>query len=326
MKTKIIYNPKSGKRKLQPKMSYVVEQLSAAGYNNVEVYPTKTAGDACEAACVACANGFDLLIAVGGDGTVSEVVNGLYLQRGKENGNSTKIPILGYIPSGTSNDFASALRIPNDLRKAVKVITEGHCAQIDIGSVNQQRSFNYILAAGAFTRLTYTTPHHLKRLLGVWAYLKDILCELPLISKPFRLRLTIDGQEISGEYVIALIINSPNFAGMRKVVPNSCMDDGFFDILLLPKSNPKVFFSALRGMALGVDESIQESGILYLQGKQILIESEKRLDWNIDGELKGSDHSLEGRSLMAIECQQKCLKIMVPSMAMHKVLFNQNIG
>ena len=345
MKTKIIYNPKSGKRKLQPLMSYVVEQLSQAGYRNVEVYPTQAAGDAVEATRTACLEGCDLIVAVGGDGTVSEVVNGIVSfgnWRSKLDGEfgpalsapaeARKLPVVGYIPSGTSNDFASALRIPSDVRRALQIITQnhhkGHCAHIDIGSVNGRRSFNYILAAGAFTRLTYTTPHRLKRLLGVWAYLKDIFREIPLIKKPFRLHLTVDGQKITGEYVIALIINAPNFAGMRKVVPHSCMDDGVFDILLLPKSNSRVFFSAIRGMALGVDESITESGIQYLRGCKIVIEAEKRLDWNIDGEFGGSCNSFteqsSGKNVMQIECLEKYLPIMVPAAAMHKVLFNQD--
>ncbi|WGK68649.1 YegS/Rv2252/BmrU family lipid kinase [Candidatus Haliotispira prima] len=316
MKTKIIYNPKSGKRSLQPLMSYVIEQLSEGGCRNVEVYPTRAAGDATEAARDAHLNGCDLVIAVGGDGTVSEVVNGL-ASFGRPVTNTAKRPILGYIPSGTSNDFASALSIPTDVRKAVRIITKGHRANIDIGSINGQRSFNYIVAAGAFTRLTYTTPHHLKRVLGVWAYLKDIFREIPLIQKPFRLQLSIDGQQISGEYVIALVINSPNFAGMRKVIPHACMDDGIFDILLLPKSNPKVLWSAVRSMAMGVNESTTESGILHLRGKKISIEAEKRLDWNIDGE-----HG--GRNPIKIECQEKYLQMMVPAMAMHKVLSHQD--
>ncbi|MEM9424089.1 MAG: YegS/Rv2252/BmrU family lipid kinase [Spirochaetota bacterium] len=321
MKAKIVYNPQSGKRKLQPQMSYVVEQLSSAGYRNIQVYPTKAVGDAAEAAYGACAESCDLLIAVGGDGTTSEVVSGLVRYR-RNHPDHSQIPTLGCIPSGTANDFTSALRIPNDVRKALQIITKGHRAHIDIGSVGEQRSFNYVIAAGAFTRLTYTTPNHLKRFLGGWAYFKDFFREIPLISKPFRLQLSIDGQQISGKYVIALILNSPNFAGMRGVMPDSCMDDGIFDILLLPKSNPRVFFSAIHGMALGVNENINESGIQYLRGKQIVIETEKRLDWNIDGEL-GSTGSTSEKGLMEIACLNKYLPIMVPALALRKVLFHQ---
>ncbi len=323
-------------------MSYVVERLCEAGYHNIEVHPTRSTGDAARTARAARADGCDLVLAVGGDGTASEVVNGLTEFNVRAEQPSPKQPILGFIPSGTSNDFASALRIPGDVRKALQIITKGHCAQVDIGCINARRSFNYIVAAGAFTRLTYTTPHRLKRILGVWAYLKDILREFPLITKPFRLRLSVDGQEVSGKYVIALIINSPNFAGMRKVIPKACMDDGVFDILLLPKSSPKVFWSAIRSMALGVDESILDAGILHLQGRRITICSEKELDWNIDGELggKGVIKSLfadeapaaNGRDgerpdhhtkEMLIEARRKSLSVMVPALAMRKVLFHQ---
>lgn len=326
MKTKIIYNPKSGKRKLQPLMSYVIEQLSASGCSNLEVYPTKGAGDAAQAAEFASAQGCKLLIAVGGDGTASEVVNGLL--RTKHLPQAAQVPpimaaqpeiaqtVLGYIPSGTSNDFASALGIPGDVRKAVQIITEGCCAKIDVGRINQNRSFNYIVAAGAFTRLTYTTPHRLKRLLGVWAYLKDILLEFPLIRKPFPLQLRIDEQNICGEYVIALVINSPNFAGLRNVIPQACMDDGIFDILLLPKSNPRVFWSAIRGMALGIDKNITDSGIQHLRGSRISIQTEKRLAWNIDGELGG-------KGPIDIECQTRALPVMVPQSALNRVLLHQ---
>ena len=267
--------------------------------------------------------GANWLLAVGGDGTASEVVNGLLRTKHPPQAAQPKMEtaeraqtVLGYIPSGTSNDFASALGIPGDVRKAVQIITEGHCAKIDVGRINQNRSFNYIVAAGAFTRLTYTTPHHLKRVLGVWAYLKDILREFPLISKPFPLQLRIDEQNISGEYVIALVINSPNFAGLRNVIPQACMDDGVFDILLLPKSNPKIFWSAIRGMALGIDKNITESGIQHLRGSRISIQTEKRLAWNIDGELGG-------KGPIEIECQTKTLPVMVPQSALQKVLLHQ---
>ena len=331
LKTKIIYNPKSGKRKLQPLMSYVIEQLSESGCKNLEVYPTRGAGDAAQAAEFAAGEGCKLVIAVGGDGTASEVVHGLLRHTAQipevpqseqaadiiqPTTQMAQIPVLGYIPSGTSNDFASALGIPGDVRKAVQIITEGHCAKIDVGLINQSRSFNYVVAAGAFTRLAYTAPHRLKRLLGVWAYLKDILLEFPLIHKPFPLQLRIDGQNICGEYVIALVINAPNFAGLRNVIPKACMDDGIFDILLLPKSNPKVFWSAIRGMALGIGKNITDSGIQHLRGSRISIHTERRLAWNIDGELGG-------KGPIDIECQTKTLPIMVPQTALQKVLLHQ---
>ena len=251
LKTKIIYNPKSGKRKLQPLMSYVIEQLSGAGCKNLEVYPTRGAGDAAQAAEFAASEGCKLVIAVGGDGTASEVVHGLLtaqISEAPQTGQApdivqptTQMPVLGYIPSGTSNDFASALGIPGDVRKAVQIITEGHCAKIDVGMINQSRSFNYVVAAGAFTRLTYTTPHRLKRFLGVWAYLKDILLEFPLIHKPFPLQLRIDEQNISGEYVIALVINAPNFAGYAMSSRRLAWTTGFSIFCSCPRGIPRCF-------------------------------------------------------------------------------------
>lgn len=304
MKAKIIYNPKSGKRKLQPRMSDVVELLSKAGYR-VEVYPTKQVGDASRAAEIACEESYDLVIAVGGDGTASEVVNGLARHERR--------PALSYIPSGTCNDFAISLDLPSDLEKAVEVATRGNKVNIDIGRFNGKRTFNYFLGVGAFTGTAYTTPHSLKRRFGFSAYLKDMALELPAVKNPMALSLRVDDQLFSGEYSTALVLNSPGFAGLRKIIPSASMDDGLLHVLLFPKGNLRVLWAVLRGMFSGVDDSTIESGIQYIRGERIFIESDKPIKWNLDGEMGGCGHNAE------IICQKGFLEVMVPDSAFGKL-------
>lgn len=309
-KATIIYNPKSGRRTIRSRILKIVETISNADYR-VEIFSTKYAGHAVEISRQTCQEGCDLIIVAGGDGTISEVVNGLWTFENR--------PILGYIPSGTANDFASSLGIPFDINKCLDIIINGIHAKIDIGSFNNDKVFNYIVATGAFTRLTYTTPYKLKQLFGFFAYLKDIFKEIPLIKAPFPLKLTVNDVAIEGQFVIALIINSPNFAGLKKVLPDSCMDDGIFDILLVPKSRRRKLMKTLHAITLGL--GLNESslhGIKHIKGTSIAIETLKEIDWNIDGELGGKGE-------VHIDCKHKFLDIMVPSSAIGMVLHNQGV-
>lgn len=243
MKAKIIYNPVSGRAAFRSDMSRAIEILSGGGYR-IEVHPTRHSGDGVLAAARACAEEVDLIVAIGGDGTLNEVVNGMAPPSYR--------PRLGHIPVGTSNNFASTLGIPRSVEKAAKIILEGVPAGLDIGQVGN-RYFVYIIAAGAFTRLTYTTPRHLKKLFGPSAYFRTFLKEIPLISRPFSLRVSTESKTFEGKYVIALIISARDFAGMKGVLPDATLNDGAFDILLLPQSSIKVVTGAIRGIAMGVE-------------------------------------------------------------------------
>ena len=159
-RARIIYNPTSGREIFKKHLPEVLAKLEVAGYET-SCHATTCAGDATTAAKAAVERDFDIIIAVGGDGTLNEVVAGV-----SEFENRPKI---GLIPMGTTNDFARAVHIPRDIDKAVEIIIAGNSIPVDVGRVND-RYFINIAGGGRITELTYEVPSKLKTVLGQLAY------------------------------------------------------------------------------------------------------------------------------------------------------------
>ena len=199
-----IYNPNSGKGNIRKEISLILEKLSLKGYQ-ITVFPTARSGDADEMAKNE-GHKFDLLVCAGGDGTFNEVARGLMESRKLGN----KIPVIGYIPVGTVNDFATSLDIPKDVSDAVDVIIYGMYKEVDIGSfhVGDQGElysyFTYVAAFGAFTEVSYETSQDVKNVIGKAAYFLEGVKSLQKI-RPYHLRITYDDYVIEdtlkNEYV-----------------------------------------------------------------------------------------------------------------------------
>lgn len=273
-KARIIYNPTAGREAFKKEMAYVLEQFELAGYET-SAHATTDEGDATRAAIDAIEKRFDMIVAVGGDGTINEVINGIAHQEYR--------PKLGIIPAGTTNDFARALKIPRDIKKAVKVITEGHSKALDIGKVNDQYFMN-IAGGGELTEVSYEVPSKLKTVLGQLAYFMKGIEMLPFI-KPVKTKIEYDGTVIDEEIMLFLVGNSNSVGGFEKLAPNAKFDDGYFDLLILKKSNIAEFIRvvtlALRGA------HINDNNVIYTQAKHIIVEPEERMQLNIDGEFGG---------------------------------------
>ncbi|WAA09176.1 diacylglycerol kinase [Fervidibacillus albus] len=273
-RARIIYNPTSGREVFRRHLADVIEKMEDAGYET-SCHATKGPGDATKAAEEAVQRQFDVVIAAGGDGTLSEVVNGLAEKPYR--------PKLGLIPVGTTNDFSRALHIPRDILAATDVIAKGETVPIDIGRFNEKYFVN-IAGGGRLTELTYEVPSKLKTVLGQLAYYLKGIEMLPSI-KPSQIRMEYDGEVFDGEAMLFLIGLTNSVGGFEKLAPNASLNDGYFTVILLKKTNLADFIRlvtlALRG------EHIHDSKVIYTKAKHIKITSPEEVLINLDGELGG---------------------------------------
>lgn len=273
-RARIIYNPTSGREVFKRELPYVLEQFEQAGYET-SAHATTHEGDGIEASEDAVRRGFDVIVAVGGDGTINEVINGMAQFEEK--------PRLGIIPAGTTNDFARALGIPRDVKEATEIILQNETMHLDIGKVND-RYFMNIAGGGKLTELTYEVPSKLKAILGQLAYYIKGIEMLPSL-KPIHARIQLDDEVIEEDIMLFLVANTNSVGGFEKLAPDAKLNDGYFDVIILTKTNLAEFLRiatfALRGNHLDVKQ------IIYRQAKYVSVKTDDKMLLNIDGEYGG---------------------------------------
>jgi len=273
-RARIIYNPTSGREIFKKHLPEVLQKLEMAGYE-ASCHATTEAGDATSAARIAVERKYDLVVAVGGDGTINEVVNGLAEQEYR--------PKLGIIPAGTTNDFARAVQIPRDIQAATDIIVQGETIPIDIGRMNDKYFVN-IGGGGRITELTYEVPSKLKTMLGQLAYYLKGIEMLPSF-KATDVRIEYDGKLFEGEAMLFLVGLTNSVGGFEKLAPNASINDGLFSLLILKKTNladfVRVATLALRG------EHIHDPNVIYTQANRIKVTSDEKVQLNLDGEFGG---------------------------------------
>ncbi|UOQ48961.1 diacylglycerol kinase [Gracilibacillus caseinilyticus] len=274
-RARIIYNPTSGREAFKKELPEVLRRFEEAGYET-SAHSTTCEGDAISAARKAVERQFDLIIAAGGDGTINEVIQGMAEQDNR--------PKLAIIPVGTTNDFARALSIPREILKAVNVILENQTRKLDIGKVNDHYFMN-IAGAGKLTELTYDVPSKLKTMLGQLAYyLKGIELLLPAL-KPTKVQIEYDGKWFDDEIMLFLVSNSNSVGGFEKLAPDAKMDDGYFDLVILRKTNLAEFVRIASLATRGAH--LDDKHIFYTKANRIKVHTEEKMQLNIDGEYGG---------------------------------------
>ncbi|XBM33751.1 diacylglycerol kinase [Bacillus licheniformis] len=275
-RARIIYNPTSGREIFKKTLAQVLQKFEQAGYET-SCHATTGEGDAVQAARHAAEREFDLIVAAGGDGTLNEVINGLAPLEHR--------PKLGVIPVGTTNDFARALGIPReDILKAVDTILEGEARPIDIGRVNGQYFIN-IAGGGRLTELTYDVPSKLKTMLGHLAYyLKGMEMLLPSL-RPTEVEIEYDGKLFEGEVMLFLVMLTNSVGGFEKLAPDSSLNDGMFDLVILKRTNLAEFIR-LVGLALR-GEHINDEHIIYTKANRVKVTVKDKMLLNLDGEYGG---------------------------------------
>ena len=267
----MIVNPRAGKSKSQGPLFSAAAALSQAGYL-LSIHMTTAPGDAAETARREGGR-YDLVVAVGGDGTLNEVASGLVRLK--------RPPLLGYLPQGSTNDFASSLRISGDPAEAAAAIARNVPRLLDVGSWNG-RSFLYVASFGAFTRTSYAAPQNAKNALGHFAYILEGMKDLSTL-RPYRVRLTADGEALDGEYLFGAVCNSTSIGGLMKLDPERVvLDDGLFELLLIP--NPKTAADLQSLVHALLNQQYDSQGLVFRHVSSIHLETEEELPWSLDGE------------------------------------------
>ena len=281
-----IYNPNSGKGNIRKEISFILESMSAKGYD-IRVFPTAKSGDAANMARNEAYN-YDLLVCAGGDGTFNEVARGL--MEAKKSGQN--IPVVGYIPVGTVNDFATSLDIPKDIIDAVYVILTGKEKSVDIGSFSVgdegglHSYFTYVAAFGAFTEVSYETSQDVKNVIGKAAYFLEGVKSLQKI-RPYHLKISYDGNEIEDDFIFGMVANSKSVGGFKGITgPEVYLDDGEFDAIFV--KNPKTPLDLQNIINSFILMDMKTDNIYHFHSGSINIEAEENLQWTLDGEAGGS--------------------------------------
>lgn len=279
-KALMIINPVSGKRAITRVLPEVIRTLMDTDCI-VTTMVTGAKGDATAFAERFGAD-YDLIVCAGGDGTLNEIVTGLARK-------GVSVPI-GYIPCGSTNDFAVSRGVPLNIAEASADAAIGHLTSYDVGRF-QDRYFTYVAAFGAFTSLSYNTDQNLKNMVGHAAYLMGGLVELSNI-RPIPLRLNVDGTVLQGEYAFGAVCNTTSIGGTI-MLPADDVDlaDGKLELLLLHMPADLIELEEIIQGLLTQDYS--SPLIDFLQAEKITVESAEGLGWSLDGEESGAFEKVE---------------------------------
>lgn len=279
-----VFNPKAGKGKIKTALMDIVDIFNKGGYE-VVIRATQYPKDAYEMTRK-YADKVDLVVCSGGDGTLDEVVAGLV-----ETG--SKVPV-GYIPAGSTNDFAGSLFIPKSMVAAAEMIMEENVYRCDIGKFNKQ-TFTYIAAFGLFTDVAYETDQDLKNILGHLAYLLEGVKRLFDIQS-YHMKVTTEDEIFEDDFMYGMITNSRSVGGFKNLTgKNVDMNDGLFEVTLIttPK-NPMDMQEIIAGLMSGKDNS----DLIYtFKTSRIRIQSDEAVAWTLDGEYGGDHKEVEIRNL-----------------------------
>ena len=290
MKSKIllIINPRSGKTKKSNFFKEIIDIVRESG-TDPEVKYTEYTGHATEIAKEA--SGYERVICMGGDGTLNEVCNGL-LKIDKESR-----PKLGYIPAGSTNDFAQGIGLPKNIKKSAKLAISDELAPIDLGSFkteNGQRTFSYVASFGAFTKISYATSQDIKNKFGHFAYIFEGVKSLSDLNnfKPFKLRIETKDTVLEQEYIFGAITNSTSLGGLVKLDKKHVkVNDGLFELLLI--RTPKGFVALADTVRQVLSKKYNFDRIIFSHTDKITLTAEKPLDWTLDGEYAGSAANID---------------------------------
>lgn len=287
----LIMNPYAGLRRANKYLADVISIFNARGYV-VTACMTAGAGDGARLVAEHGAR-MDLIVCIGGDGTFNETITGL-LQSGLD------VP-LGYIPAGSTNDFANSLKLPTDVMKAAWAIMDGKPVAYDVGRFGD-RYFSYVASFGIFTRTSYSTPQNLKNALGHLAYILEGTKELTQI-KSVHVKLEMDQETVEGDYLFGAISNSTSVGGILTLNANLVdMSDGLFEVLLIraPK-NAAELAECLHCLTF---QKYNCAMMTFFTCSKLKITADPNMAWTLDGEKE------EGHETVTVENMHLAMRLM----------------
>jgi len=291
----LIVNPLSGQMKIRTELCDVIELFCGAGYD-VTVHTTMGKNDARKQ--VACrGNDFDMIVCCGGDGTLNETVSGM-IDAGLD------LP-LGYIPAGTTNDFATSVGLPKNILSATETVLNGEEYAVDVGRFGESEYFIYLSSFGAFTKVSYTTSQESKNSFGHFAYILESVKELSEI-RPYKVRISGKGFSIEENVLFASVSNTTVIGGVIGLPEKFVnISDGMIEVLLIkyPK-NMAQLNSAVMSLKR---HNFNDSSVLLMHCSEIEFFSDEAVAWTRDGEDGGEYGSV---SLSNI---RRGIRIILPS-------------
>lgn len=270
-KVLVLINPNSGKKNSKESVLDALNVFSANNYQ-MEIYLSQKPMDVTH---YIEENGkrFDVVAVFGGDGTLNEATNGLMKLKHK--------PVISYFPTGTMNDFGTNFGLTNDMKQCANIACVGHIESFDVGKMNS-RYFNYVAGFGAFCNVSYETKQELKKQIGNLAYIIKALHEIPNLH-PYHVKMNLDGKVFEKDLMFGLIINGNRVAGFEMVEQaDNTFKDGLFDIILVEHTpNPLELYNYPLGV---LHPELNMKYVERYQVKSIIIESQEKLAWTLDGE------------------------------------------
>ncbi|MBQ2765212.1 MAG: YegS/Rv2252/BmrU family lipid kinase [Firmicutes bacterium] len=296
-----LFNIKAGTSGVRSRAADIIDIFTKGGYD-VLAHPSQSASDM-EDIVRERGEEFDVVVTCGGDGSLNDTINGLMALDDP--------PALGYIPTGTMNDFASSHHLNHNMMVAASDIVHGELIYTDVGRFNG-RYFSYVSAFGAFTDVSYDTPQATKNLLGKTAYLLEAVKRIPLLSSN-HMKIQCDDLEFENDFIYGMASNSLTVAGLpldRK--GDLALDDGYFNVVLIRKGISEILNAQvmLNAVLMGLEKS---KHIDYIRTKSITITSDEPIPWTLDGEFGGEVKEAK------IECMEKKLKLIVPKWTVDNV-------
>lgn len=293
-KIKIIANPKSGREQALTKINQMINYFSEDGYK-IDIRFTKKRNDGAKFALED--EGEDVIICYGGDGTLNEVVNGIYHRE-------RKVP-LAILAGGTVNDFATFLNLPTNIKEFCDMVKENNQIDVDLGMAGE-RVFANVAAAGTLTEVAYTVSDDLKSKIGRLAYYIEGVKEFTKLRQNNQELITanIQCEELKTEEKIHmfLIANSASVGGFKKIAPMAEVYDGYLDVVILMGINPSEVLEIAPSVLSG--KHIDHNKVIYLKTKEITISADKKLNVDVDGEKAG-------KLPMTFKVLDKALKLIV---------------
>ena len=269
-----IYNPRAGKGAVRTMLSYILEEFSRYDMD-ITVHPTMRSRDAAE---IMQREGsmYDLVVCSGGDGTLDEVVDGM--MRG-----GFKVPV-GYIPAGSTNDFADSLGIPRQMADAAEAIMKGKLFSCDVGKLNNEH-FIYVAAFGAFTEVSYSTSQESKNMLGHLAYILEGMRSLPAI-KSWKLEYESSEARGKGAFLYGMVTNSNSVGGFKGITGKDVsLNDGLFEVTLIKDPGNVLEWPNIINALLN---QMPDKNVITFKTSHVVFRSKQEIPWTTDGEFGGS--------------------------------------
>lgn len=269
-----IYNPHSGRGSIKEHLSAVLDIFVKAGYR-VEVYPTQGVGDATKKV-VESSGEFDRIICSGGDGTLNETVNGL-MQTGQD-------IVLGYIPSGSTNDFGATLKLTGNVPNIARIASGDSIKKIDVGCFND-KNFVYVAAFGIFTEVSYETDQNLKNFFGHAAYVISAIKSLQDVPS-IPLQVEADGKVIHGEFIYGMVTNAAQVGGLKDFIKGDIkLDDGLFEVVLIRTPKNPMELTEIGSFFTNIIKETEL--VITFRASEIKFTGQTGVYWTLDGEFGG---------------------------------------